>query len=250
MFSDAARHYDSLLAEHYTWMFGVPFAEKAAEQQTILERLGVGASARRLAIDLGCGSGFQSIALADLGFERVLAIDTSATLLAELRRHAEERPIEAVEADLSDLSLLVSPGGADAIVCMGDTLTHLDSTADVICLFRNAHQALVPGGLFILSFRNLSTALTGLDRFIPIRADDDRVMTCFLEYEPETVVVHDLIHVRDGMGWSLRKSSYRKLRLAPTQAEAELKKAGFEVQHSETSGGLWIVAAAKRDAVM
>jgi len=40
-----------------------------------------------------------------------------------------------------------------------------------------------------LSFRDLTPDLTGLNRFIPVRSDPDRIMTCFLEYEPETVIV-------------------------------------------------------------
>ena len=31
--NDAIRHYDELLAAHYSWMVGVPFEEKVAEQK-------------------------------------------------------------------------------------------------------------------------------------------------------------------------------------------------------------------------
>jgi len=65
-----------------------------------------------------------------------------------------------------------------------------------------------PHGKFILGFRDLSVEQHGLDLFIPIRGDNERIMTCFLEYEPETVIVHDLIYVRQGDGWDLCKSSY------------------------------------------
>jgi hypothetical protein len=40
--SDVTRHYDTLLAQHYSWMMGVPFAAKVAEQQALLEGLGAG----------------------------------------------------------------------------------------------------------------------------------------------------------------------------------------------------------------
>ena len=59
-------HYDEVLSQHYSRMFG-EFEAKVAEQQVLLERLGI--TPRQgggLAVDLGCGSGFQSIALARL----------------------------------------------------------------------------------------------------------------------------------------------------------------------------------------
>src|SRR5260370_28337343 len=68
-------------------MFG-DFEAKVAEQQALLERLGTRArQGGSVAVDLGCGSGFQSIALARLGF-RVLAIDFNRRLLDELNGRA------------------------------------------------------------------------------------------------------------------------------------------------------------------
>jgi hypothetical protein len=65
--SDVTRHYDTLLAQHYSWMTGVPFDIKVAEQRTLLEVLGM-AGRSGVALDLGCGPGYQSAALAQLGF--------------------------------------------------------------------------------------------------------------------------------------------------------------------------------------
>lgn len=242
---NVADHYESLLAAHYTWMFGVPFADKVAEQQALLARFGVTPRGTGTAIDLGCGSGFQAVALAGLGFSRVLAIDTSRALLDELERRRDGHAIETIQADLCAFSQIVDPGFADAIVCMGDTLTHLAHRADVSRLLADIAVALPPGGVCVLTWRDLSTELTGLDRFIPVASDADRVMTCFLEYEPETVVVHDLIHVREGGSWTLHKSNYRKLRLSADWVAAELRRAGLRVTHNEAAGRLWAISATR-----
>ena len=101
MIDDVARHYETLLAEHYTWMFGVPFSAKVDEQREALTGLGVRPGEHGTAIDLGSGPGFQSIALAELGFDRVVAIDTSQALLHELNAHKGDLPIETVLADQS-----------------------------------------------------------------------------------------------------------------------------------------------------
>jgi hypothetical protein len=102
---------------------------------------------------------------------------------------------------------------------------------------------LAPSGLFVLTFRDMTVALNGTDRFISVRSDADRIMTCFLEYEAETVVVHDLIHIRQGADWALHKSSYRKLRLNPDWVAAALEKRGFSILSNGPSGRMVLIAA-------
>jgi SAM-dependent methyltransferase len=243
-----AAHYANLLARHYSWMFGLSFDEKVAEQRALLEPL-LKDAPRNLAIDLGCGPGFQSLALAQLGFSPVLALDTSAELLAELSAHSATSDIQTHRGDILSLSDYVQPEQAAAIVCMGDTLTHLSSPDAVRRLFSAVAAALAPGGLFILTWRDLTPELTGADRFIPVRADDQRIMTCFLEYtSPTTVQVHDLVYTRNPAtsAWTLEKSSYPKLRLSPAQIAAELAAAGLEPGPPSAAGRLSLLVAARK----
>ncbi|MGH7303476.1 MAG: class I SAM-dependent methyltransferase, partial [Candidatus Rokuibacteriota bacterium] len=200
-------------------------------------RLGVTVqSSGGLAVDLGCGSGFQSIALARLGF-RVLAVDFCQRLLDELTDRTPGLAIEAIAGDIRDVAQLV-PASVALVVCMGDTLAHLEREADLDRVFRGVAGRLVAGGRLVLSFRDLSDALRDLDRVIPLGAWDDLVMTCFLEYEASTVKVHDLIWVRELDGWRFRKGVYRKLRLAPARVIARLRAAGFAVERHDAPGGM------------
>ena len=229
-------HYEELLAQHYSRMFG-DFDAKVAEQQALLQRLGVaGPPNGGLAVDLGCGSGFQTIALARLGF-RVLAIDFSQRLLAELTERAGNLAVEAVPGDLRDVGKLAPPG-VDVVVCMGDTLSHLEREDDLGRVFEGVATRLAPVGRLILTFRDLSSEVRDLDRFIPVCATDDLIMTCVLEYEEAAVKVHDLIWTREGNGWRFRKGVYRKLRLAPWAVTGQLERAGFTVERHEAPSGM------------
>src|ERR1043165_7675836 len=102
--NDAVRHYSELLAEHYSWMVGVPFEQEAAEQKALLAELGLTPGQYGTAIDLGAGPGYQSAALADLGFSPVIAIDTSKKLLDELAAQKGLRAIECLHGDVRHLS--------------------------------------------------------------------------------------------------------------------------------------------------
>jgi SAM-dependent methyltransferase len=249
-----SEHYETLLAHHYSWMFHETFEEKVAEQRKILEDvLPAQANApRQFAIDLGAGPGFQSVALAELGFSRVVAVDTSEILLKELESHRRGQPIETLHADICTLQEIAHTGQADVIVCMGDTLTHLPTKADVEELFLDAFDALTSGGSFVLTFRDLTTELHGLDRFLPVRSEAGKIMTCFLEFEDEDVVrVHDLIHILEPKGnpgptgWKLEKSSYAKLRLSSAWVTQKLVDAGFVLSAERPAGRLLLIAARK-----
>jgi len=241
-------HYRELLSAHYVWMFGLSFEDKVAEQKALLEYVLASLHPpiqRGPALDLGSGPGFQSIALAKLGFSPVIAVDTSAELLAQLQAASGSHAIEARVADITSLKSLDLPSTPTIAVCMGDTLTHLSSRDDVESLFASVFARLAPQGAFVLTWRDLTGELRGTDRFLPIRSDDQKIMTCFLEYEShDSVLVHDLVHIRQPEGWVLHKSSYRKLRLSAEWVAAALRNAGFSIDLQEP-GRLTLLAARK-----
>ena len=98
----AKDHYDQQLASVYSWMAGTP--ESVFERNHALFRqLEISSSPRGLAVDLGAGSGFQSIPLAELGFS-VVAVDFCALLLSELSNRANNLPIHTVHDDILNFS--------------------------------------------------------------------------------------------------------------------------------------------------
>ena len=247
MVTEVAAHYEELLAQHYTWMLGPSFDALVSEQVELLDACGarVPDGADQRALDLGCGSGLQSVALAQLGYTNVIAIDSSPTLITELTDRAQRWPaIEPITADLCDGLDKIS--NVTTAVCMGDTITHLPDLAATRQLFVDVSETLEPTGRLILTFRDLTQPLTGLDRFIPVRSDEDRIMTCFLEDEGDAVRVHDLVHTRTDAGWQLATSSYRKLRLSPDAVAEQLRTAGFTMIRSEPGPRGMVVMTAGR----
>lgn len=232
MVTTVASHYKNHLAPVYVWMAGGVEQAAALGATDLAGFLGTPG----YAVDLGAGFGMHTIPLARAG-HRVLAIDTCGELLNVLRRQCVGAQVEAIEADLQDFALHIS-GNADLILCMGDTLTHLGSTAQVERLLRNVAGALRPGGRFIATFRDYRNLPKGIDRFIPVRSDADRIHTCFLEEAPEHVVVHDVIHERRAEGWSTKVSSYEKLRLSPDTVVQAAASAGLRCRIDAGARGM------------
>lgn len=139
-----------------------------------------------LAIDLGAGSGFQSIPLAELGFS-VVAVDFCEALLSELRDRAGNLPIRTIHDNILNFSKYVEEQ-AQVVVCMGDTLTHLESLDSVQSLLLSVEAVLAIDGKFILTFRDyVSVEPQGAQRFIPVQSDESTILTCFLEYREDVV---------------------------------------------------------------
>jgi len=236
-------HYARHLAPVYLWMaggFDAAVARGRSEIESVVGNFASGGSA----VDLGAGFGMHAIPLANQGYS-VLAIDSSATLLELMKDHAGTLSLRTVVDDLLAFrEHLDAP--VKLILCMGDTLTHLTDMDCVDRLLSLVAEALRPGGQFITSFRDYTIPLTGDSRFIPVKSDNDRILTCFLDYSPKHVTVHDLLHERTDLAWVLRISSYRKIRISPERVAISLRSKGFCVRLEPGLAGM-VRLVAKRE---
>ena len=239
--SSVTDHYSKHLGPVYAWMAG---GVDAAIERGATELSAIALpSAGGLAVDLGAGFGMHAIPIARRGFH-VVAIDSCTALLDELRARSEGLSIGIIQDDLLEFRRHVL-SKAQAIFCMGDTLTHLDSEDAVLRLVAEVAAALASGGVFVVTFRDYSTALTGTRRFIPVRSDEDRILTCFLEYSEDAVTVHDIRHERIGSQWTMQVSSYRKLRLSPDWIVRSLESQGLSVRREAGMAGMVRVIAVR-----
>ena len=240
--ASACEHYENHLANYYAWIFG-GVKVKTTENRKFFTDHNIQPIRSGLAFDLGAGCGFQSVPLAQLGF-RVVAMDLSAKLIAQLKENAKKLPIETICDDLSNFTDY-NRGSIELVVCMGDTLTHLESLKEVQALFDKVYSAVESGDRLVLSFRNLTVELRELDRFIPVQNDDHTIFTCFLEYEKDTVKVHDIIYEKKNARWALKKSFFRKLRISPDWTRNYLQSIGFALEFDNEENGMATIIARK-----
>lgn len=236
-------HYDNHLAAFYAWMTG-NFETKQKEQEAYFVSKHIAPFANHAAIDLGAGHGLQTVSLANLGYT-VYAVDFNQHLLSELNAHTKGRTVRTILANIANTNQYSME--TELIVCMGDTLTHLDSAEQVSTLIKEWYSMLLPNGQLVLSFRDLTQALENEERFVPVKADDDRIHTCFLEYFPGFVRVFDMLLEKQNGQWIQKVSSYQKLRLGVEQVRMMLTAAGFLVQDHEVITRMHYLVATKRN---
>ena len=226
----AKEHYAKHLGNFYSWMVG-DFESQQEDFQEFIKNNNLLPTNNKKVIDLGAGHGIQSIALAKLGFE-VTAVDFNKQLLEELEIHSKNLPVTIVEADIKKVNDFASLQ-PEMIVCWGDTLMHLEDKNEIEKLIQDCANTLGKKGKLLLSFRDYTFELQGVQRFIPVKSDETRILTCILEYLPAKVQVTDLLHEKTPDGWVQKVSTYQKVKIAPKEVESLLLKNGFNISYNQ-----------------
>ncbi len=234
-------HYEQHLAHFYEWMLG-DFDSSQQQQEAFFRNNDILPKQNKRAIDLGAGHGLQSVSLAKIGFD-VTAIDFNQQLLDQLAHKKGLLKIKTIKAEMQDFDKEAE--ASELIVCMGDTIAHLDSFDQLQDLISKCYHNLVADGTLVFSYRDYSQPLTGDQRFIPVRADEHRILTCILDYLDEKVTVTDQLYEKTAGEWVLKVSSYEKLRIQPQMVEDYLTAAGFNIVKTESINRLHYTIARK-----
>jgi SAM-dependent methyltransferase len=159
MYDDFSADYDRFVNWSARLALELPFIQRQ------LEAVG----ARRV-LDAACGTGMHALALAERGYE-VLGTDLSAGMIERARANAQAAGLKArfVVAGLGELRQQVGDdsvpgqGGLDAVLCLGNSLPHLLTPADLQRALSDFAACLRPGGLLLLQNRNFDAVLARQD---------------------------------------------------------------------------------------
>jgi 2-polyprenyl-3-methyl-5-hydroxy-6-metoxy-1,4-benzoquinol methylase len=235
-------HYDNHLGNFYSWYTGDFNTNKEAFRKFCIDN-DIRPHASKTAIDLGAGNGIQTIALAELGFQ-VKAIDFNVQLISELKSRIGNLPVEVYNDDIRFVAKYSFPE-PELIICCGDTLTHLGSATEIRELVKGCYDILPHNGKVVLTFRDYSNELADTNRFIPVKSDSQRILTCFIEYFPDKIRVTDLLHELENSRWVQKASSYYKTRIGMDEAMSILKDSGFRIIFNDATKGLITLIAQK-----
>ena len=117
------------------------------------------ARGKETVLDVACGTGFHSVRLQEAGFN-VTSADGSAAMVAKAFQNAQARGLilKTVQADWRWLNRDIQ-GKYDAIICLGNSFTHLHTEADRRRALAEFYAALKHDGILILDQRNYDSIL-------------------------------------------------------------------------------------------
>lgn len=110
-------------------------------------------------LDVATGTGFHSVRLMKAGFD-VTSADGSAAMLAKAFDNARDRNLilKSAQADWRWLTRDIQ-GTFDAIICLGNSFTHLFDEADRRRALAEFYAALNPNGILVIDQRNYDAIL-------------------------------------------------------------------------------------------
>jgi len=117
------------------------------------------ARGKETVLDVAAGTGFHSVRLTEAGFN-VITADGNAAMLAKAFANGQARGLilKTVQADWRWLNRDVN-GKYDAIICLGNSFTHLHTEADRRRALAEFYAALKHDGMLILDQRNYDAML-------------------------------------------------------------------------------------------
>ncbi|MEQ8255023.1 MAG: class I SAM-dependent methyltransferase [Roseovarius confluentis] len=110
-------------------------------------------------LDVACGTGFHSVRLTEAGFD-VTAADGNAAMVAKAFENGQSRGLilKTAQADWRWLNRDIH-GKYDAIICLGNSFTHLHEEQDRRRALAEFYAALTHDGVLILDQRNYDAML-------------------------------------------------------------------------------------------
>jgi len=239
--NDASVFYNDI-SENYDEMFD--FEKDLASAENVVAELKKQFEFKK-ALDIGCGTGSFTLALARGGVATT-GIDLSSSMIAAAKANglAYGLDIDFINSGMEQMLRNINKK-FDLIMCMGNTLPHLLTQKDLNSMLDACRKLLNPGGHLVLNLLNYDRILDSKERIIGITKSENHEFIRFNDFE-EPYVNFNLLEI----DWSTKPPTHKLVstKLYPythLEVEAALLKTGFvsfKRQMSDKSKSTTIIA--------
>jgi SAM-dependent methyltransferase len=191
-------------------------------------------------LDAACGTGMHAIALAERGYT-VVGTDLSAGMIERAQGNAAEAGIDGrfAVAGFGELEERVG-GNFDAVLCLGNSLPHLLTSADIAAALADFARCLTSGGLLLVQNRNFDAVMADRNRWMGPQAHREEadgaesgrewLFLRFYDFEADGTIAFNVVTLRrEGGGeWTQRVTATRLWPLRNDELVQAATHAGFE----------------------
>jgi SAM-dependent methyltransferase len=154
--------YESI-AEYYDWIF-----QQDPEAVEFVRRFVPSQCCGLNVLDVGCGTGTLGMALSVYGMQ-VIGIDLDADMVRLAKEKSEGNGLVRFEIlDMLAISQRFGNAEFDAVLCLGNTLVHLDGMGEITDFVRQVRSVLKSGGGFLVQVLNYDSILAHKRDALPV----------------------------------------------------------------------------------
>lgn len=175
-------------------------------------------------LDVACGEGRHSVALAQAGFS-VIGLDASADLLALARERAAAAGVEATFV-AGDMRALPYTDCFDAVINMFTAFGYFSDEAENQAALNGMARALKPGGRLVMELAHRDAAVSTLQANDWYELDDGTVVWMRRHFDMVRGTLTSIDRWRDADG-NEEERAHRIRLYTPTELAAMLRAAGL-----------------------
>jgi SAM-dependent methyltransferase len=219
LYDSLAHDYDRFVNWKARLDHELPFLTKAFTEHGV-ERI----------LDAACGTGHHAIALAQEGY-RVTGTDLSAVMIEKAVENAAKVAVE-IPFVVRGLGALGELGKTfDAVLCLGNSLPHLQTASEVNDALSDFRRVLRPGGVLVIQNRNFDRVWVERERFMPPQShrdgDEERLFLRFYDFHLNTITFNMIRLWRRNEGWEQAVESTELRPILSHELHTGLVSAGF-----------------------
>jgi len=185
-------------------------------------------------LDAACGTGQHAIALAQSGYQ-VAGADLYPQMiqLAILNAAAADQKISFKAAGFGKIAAAFPNEKFHAVLCLGNSLPHVKSTAEMNAALKDFADLLNPGGLLLLQQRNFDQVMRSRDRHMPPQShqkgDEEWLFFRFYDFEANGLIQFNVLtlHRKQNQNWQAEINSTTLMPILSDSLKSELEKTGF-----------------------
>jgi len=188
-------------------------------------------------LDAACGTGMHAIKLSQNRYKTAGA-DISNKMVEKARSNANKAALKVLFKKTGFMHLQEAFSGEkifpfDVIICLGNSLPHLTSDAEIHKALQDFGACLKPGGLLILQNRNFDVVIAKRERWIAPQShregNKEWLFLRFYDFDPDGLITFNIIRLsrEDNSPWKQKLASVRLFPLVKEKLQILLKESGF-----------------------
>lgn len=140
-------------------------------------------------VDLACGSGNYDIELCKIGY-KVHGIDLDESMIGSAIKKYEDENLNFTCDDMTKIQKYHDKNSVGTIICIGNSLVHLNSKKEIETFIAKCYEVLKPNGKLIVQIINYDNVIKNNIKNLPLIENEEVKFVRNYDYDKENDIIN------------------------------------------------------------